>query len=78
MFFFAKKVVNTIPSDSNFGKKDKMVRVSQTLDGKEANDQEVPPGYSRAGYFCDTLPPQDFTNGADFFCAMFCGFGNLK
>ncbi|CAB5496219.1 hypothetical protein AZO1586I_1, partial [Bathymodiolus thermophilus thioautotrophic gill symbiont] len=27
----AKKVVNTIPSDSNFGKKDKMVLVSQTI-----------------------------------------------
>jgi hypothetical protein len=46
----AKKVVNTIPSDSNFGKKDKMVRVSQTLDGKEANDQEVHNKLSTVGH----------------------------
>jgi hypothetical protein len=44
------EVVNTIPSDSNFGKKDKMVRVSQTLDGKEANDQEVHNKLSTVGH----------------------------
>jgi hypothetical protein len=37
----AKKVVNTIPSGSNFGKKDKMVRVSRPIVTKSANYTKI-------------------------------------